>query len=88
MAKGSIGTNTGTIIYTRGRRRTNEFRTVVSHCKKCIHAVVNQDGVANCMITGDVAVNKRYCEFYKNKKKIEQKQYKRRRKATRTKGMK
>ncbi len=86
MARGSIGVSTSTIIYTRGRRRKKEFRTVACHCKKCIHAVVNQDGVANCMITGDVAVNKRYCKFYKNKQRIEQKQYKRRRKATR--GMK
>lgn len=62
--KGKIGTNTSTIIYTRGFRRKKHKGAIKSNCKKCIHAVV-KDGTANCMVTGVIAVNKPYCEFYR-----------------------
>ena len=72
MAKGSIGTATGTIIYTKKRRgRKADRKPKRSNCKDCIHAVVNNDNVANCMITGDIAVHKYYCEFYKNRNRVE-----------------
>lgn len=70
MSRGSIGTSTGTIIYTRGRRKRNRSGAVRSNCKNCVHAVVNVDGVANCIITGDIAVHKSYCEYYKHKDKV------------------
>ena len=62
MAKGSTGTNTGTIIYTRGRRKRNRTGARRCNCMTCIHAVV-KNGVADCIITWDVAVHK-----YKNSK--------------------
>lgn len=67
MARGSTGTNTGTIIYTRGRRKRKRTDIRRCNCMTCIHAVV-KNGVADCMITGDVAVHKSYCEYYKNSK--------------------
>lgn len=35
MAKGSTGTNTGTIIYTRGRRKRNRTGARRCNCMTC-----------------------------------------------------
>ena len=66
MARGSVGVNTGTIIYTRGRRANKPRSPRKCDCRKCIHAIHRGDAV-DCFITGDIAVHKFYCEFYKTK---------------------
>lgn len=65
MARGSVGISTGTIIYTRGYRAKHKPRTPKHcDCRRCIHGI--HKGVSvDCGITGDIAVHKSYCEFYK-----------------------
>lgn len=63
--KGSVGTNTGTIIKVRNGRKVRNKGPRHSNCKRCIHAVVKSE-IADCMITGEIAVNRKYCEFYKS----------------------
>ena len=66
MARGSVGVSTGTIIYTRERRAKRPLPPRKCDCRKCIHAIHRGDAV-DCFITGDIAVHKSYCEFYKTK---------------------
>ena len=66
MARGSIGVSTGTIIYTRGRKANKPRSPRKCDCYKCIHAIHRGDAV-DCYITGDIAVHKSYCGFYKTK---------------------
>ena len=66
--KGSVGTATSTIIYTGRYRKRRTTKAVRSNCHNCIHSVVNGENVANCRITGEIAVRKYYCEHYKRKK--------------------
>lgn len=54
--KGSVGTNTGTIIKVRNGRKVRNKGPRHSNCKRCIHAVVKSE----------IAVNRKYCEFYKS----------------------
>lgn len=56
--KGTTGTNTGTLIHTRKRKKSRP-----SNCKKCFHARI-VDGVAYCMLSGDVNVKKSTCKHY------------------------
>ncbi|MCI9545770.1 MAG: hypothetical protein HFH60_03635 [Lachnospiraceae bacterium] len=56
--KGKTGTNTGTIIHTRKRKKSRRC-----NCKNCYHARV-VGGIANCMLSGDVNVKKSSCKHY------------------------
>ena len=65
--KGSTGINTGTINYVK-KKRTRKSRFCC--CKKCKYARV-VDNIANCTLTGEIAVNKKVCQHYFKSKCID-----------------
>lgn len=80
--KGSIGTSMG-LIRVKNGREIKKKAPKRCDCKKCIHAIIKGECVT-CYITGEVAVNKKYCHYYKTndmseqeKKKVLKKQKKR-----------
>ena len=63
MAKGSTGTNTGTIIYVK--RRSRKARP--SNCKSCSHSIwINSNQNLYCTVMGLTDVDKKVCTHYSN----------------------
>jgi len=63
MAKGSIGTNTSTIIYVRRKYR----KPRPSNCKLCTHSIwINGDQNLHCTVLVKTDINKKSCAHYSN----------------------
>lgn len=63
--KGSIGTSMG-LICVRNGREIKKKSPRRCNCKECIHAIIHGECV-DCYITGEVAVDEKYCFFFKTK---------------------
>lgn len=61
--KGSVGTSMN-LVRVRNGREVKKRPPRRCDCKKCVHAIVNGSCI-NCYITGEVAVNKMYCHYFK-----------------------
>lgn len=61
--KGSIGTSMS-LVRVRNGREVKKRPPRRCDCKKCIHAIIKGNCI-NCYITGEVAVNKVYCNHFK-----------------------
>lgn len=61
--KGSIGASMS-LVRVRNGREVKKRPPRRCDCKKCVHAIVNGSCI-NCYITGEVAVNKMYCHYFK-----------------------
>lgn len=61
--KGSVGTSMG-LVHVRNGREVKKRPPRRCDCKKCIYAIIHGECV-DCYITGEVAVNKNYCIYYK-----------------------
>ncbi len=61
--KGAIGTSMS-LVRVRNGKVVEKKPPRRCDCKKCMHAVVN-GGCVNCFITGEIAVNKTHCYYYR-----------------------
>ena len=86
--KGSIGTSMS-LVRVRNGREVKKRPPRRCDCKKCVYAIINGECV-NCYITGEVAVNEKYCYFFKTEDEVKnlkngktnpKQKYKRKRKA-------
>ena len=86
--KGAIGTSMS-LVFVRNGRVVKKRPPRRCDCKKCIYAIINGE-CANCYITGEVAVNEKYCFYFKTKDEVKnlkndktnrKQKYKRKRKA-------
>ncbi len=60
--KGSIGVSM-CLVKVRNGREVKKRPPRRCDCKKCVHAIVDGSCI-NCYITGEVAVNKMYCNYF------------------------
>ena len=61
--KGSIGVSMS-LVKIRNGREVKKRPPRRCDCNKCVHAIINGSCI-NCYITGEVAVNKMYCQYFK-----------------------
>lgn len=61
--KGSIGVSMS-LVKVRNGREVKKRPPRRCDCKKCVHAIINGSCI-KCYITGEVAVNKMYCQYFK-----------------------